>query len=195
MSATDGQPLSSNINGNYNFKIVSEDQKEIGNSLVESRQDRQGRFWHLENLYISPEYRSKGYGTTLLNYIREYVWNVDRLRIRVHPAIGQQASENWAENLQKINSKDNQELGEYLDSLSDEEWLEWVQNNSSKIGWMEFNSDNLIRWYQNRGFTIKDPDEKHLWCDPEFYNPADLETRGRITADLGSRGRIIVLKD
>ncbi len=154
------------LNGNYKFEVLDSDGKIVGNAHIEPKHDRKGKFWHLEDLQINSETRCQGYGTALLKYLCDYLWSVDRLRIRVHPARGLEIPEDQADDYQrKLQQYSEAEL-DAIDREQEEEiqksdfWKK--QQQTAKTD----SSEDLIKWYQKRGFTISDPDSKHLWRLP-----------------------------
>ena len=154
-------------NGNYRFEILDSHDTVVGTAHVESRHDTEGDFWHLEDFLINKDCRSQGYGTALINYLRDYLWNINKLRIRVHPAIGQQVSENLAKDLQ---SNQQQYTEEELDEM-DRKLQERIQQpdfwEEQKKTRKVYNSNDLKKWYVKRGFTVNYPfDERHFWCLP-----------------------------
>ncbi|MBD2294284.1 GNAT family N-acetyltransferase [Anabaena sphaerica FACHB-251] len=150
----------------YKFEVLHSGQV-IGIAHVKCMQDQQGKFWHLDNLFVQIKHRNHGYGTKLLNHLRHYLWSMDRLRIRVHPAIGQQAMEALVEKLQH-----NKEIytEEELDAMDKELYLAMQQpdfwQKQAEISETQ-DSKELVEWYRKREFTHDDPDGKHLWCYSE----------------------------
>ena len=67
--------------GSYRFEILDSHENGVGIAHVEPRYDAAGKFWYLEDFLINENSRNKGYGNILLNYLRDYLWNIDRLRI------------------------------------------------------------------------------------------------------------------
>lgn len=152
----------------YKFEILDYGEV-IGTAHVKTQQDRQGEFWHLDDLFVTEKRRNQPqhYGTKLLDHLRQYLWSVHKLRIRVHPAIGQQAMEELVERLKQNQHKYTEEE---LDAM-DEELNQAMQQpdfweKQQEAGW-QFDSKKLIEWYRKRGFTHDDPDGKHLWCYPD----------------------------
>lgn len=151
------------LNKNYKFEVLDSDGRIVGNAHIEFKHDRKGKFWHLEDLLINPETRCQGYGTGLLKYLCDYLWKVDRLRIRVHPGRGLQITENQADDYQrKLQQYSEEELDamDYNELQKSDFWTN--QKKMSKTT----NSEDLIKWYEERGFTHKDTDGKHLWLLP-----------------------------
>lgn len=125
-------------NADYKFEVLDSDKKIIGNAHVESKNDKKEKFWHLEDLFIEKKSRYQGYGTELLNYLCNYLWDVEKLRIRVHPAIGQQGMEEIVEEWRRTNQQFTEEE---LDDI-DRKRMEEIQQRDF---WKE---------------------QKHLWCCP-----------------------------
>lgn len=152
--------------GEYKFEVLDPAKKVVGAAYIESKQDKQGKFWHLEDLLIAEENRNQGYGSALLEHLRQYLWDINRLRIRVHPAIGQQAMEDLAERGKLMQQFSEEEL-DAMDRKFEEAmqkpdfWSKQAESNK------KYSSEDLIEWYKKRGFTIDDPDQKHFWC----YHP------------------------
>jgi GNAT superfamily N-acetyltransferase len=155
----------------YKFEVLNSGQV-IATALVKCMQDQQGKFWHLDDLLVvQKENRNQDYGTKLLNHLRHYLWNIDKLKIRVHPAIGNQGTEELAERLSE-RSKHNEETytEEELDAIDEaldlamqqpDFWQKRAEINENK------DSKKLFEWYRKREFTHDDPDGKHLWCYPK----------------------------
>lgn len=155
-------------NGGYIFKILDSHRNLIGTAHVESKHDNQGKFWDLEDLFIfEKENRYQGYGTTLLDYLKDYLWGVDKLRIRVHPAIGHQAMETLVtesiNNQKKYTEEELDEMDRKLEAEMQQPGFWEKSEEMSRV----FHSDDLKKWYKNRGFSVTYPsDEKHFWCFP-----------------------------
>jgi GNAT superfamily N-acetyltransferase len=159
------EDLSSTPYGEYKFEVLDPAKKVVGAAYIESKQDKQGKFWHLEDLLIAEENRNQGYGSALLEHLRQYLWDINRLRIRVHPAIGQQAMEELAETGELMLQSSEEEL-DAIDRKLEEAMQQpdfWSKQAEIK---KEYSSKDLIEWYKKRGFTIDDPDKKHVWCYP-----------------------------
>lgn len=149
---------------NYRFEILDSHERSVGVAHIESRDDAEGKFWHLEDLLIDENNRNRGYGTILLSYLRDYLWNIDRLRIRVHPAVGQQAMETLGKQMQFNQQQYTEaELDELDKSL--EEMLQKPDFWESQEKILDISSDELREWYKKRGFSVTF-DEKYLWCFP-----------------------------
>ncbi|MBD2569428.1 GNAT family N-acetyltransferase [Anabaena lutea] len=150
----------------YKFEILNSGEV-IATAHVKCMQDKQEKFWHLSNLFVDKNSRSHGYGTKLVNHLRQYLWNIDRLRIRVHPAIGQQAMEELAEISKHYNETYTEEE---LDAMDKELYLAMQQpdfwEKQAEISKTK-DSKQLVEWYRKREFTHDDPDGKHLWCYPD----------------------------
>lgn len=145
----------------YVFEILDSHEKQVGTAHVDLKHDIKGEFWHLEDFIIIDESnRDQGYGTTLLNYLRKYLWSIDRLRIRVHPAIGQQAGENLAKNTQCHQQQYTEaELNE-MDIKLIEEIKQFGFKNIQEDTSNSLDSEKLKKWYKNRGFSVTH-DEKY----------------------------------
>lgn len=156
----------SNSNNEYRFEILGIDKNVIGTAHVKFKNSSQGNFWHLDDLYIFNNYRFQGYGTKLLNHLREYVWNINRLKLRVHPAIGQQAMEEIAAKKLSEQSESSEEELDAMDEKLEREMMQpdfWKKQKETSS---KDDSTSLVKWYMDRGFSVRDPDEKHLWCEP-----------------------------
>lgn len=155
-----------NSRNEYRFEIIGTDNNVIGTAHVKFKNGSQESFWHLHNLYINHNYRFQGYGTKLLNHLREYVWNINRLKLRVHSAIGQQAMEKIAKKLSERSEFSEEEL-DAMDEKLEREMMQpdfWEKQKEISL---EYDSTSLVKWYMDRGFSVRDPDEKHLWCEPD----------------------------
>lgn len=150
----------------YRFEILDSDSHErvVGVAYVESRYDAEGKFWHLEDLFIDENNRNKGYGTILLGFLRDYLWNIDRLRIRVHPAVGQQAMEILGKQMQFNQQQYTEAELDKLDK-SLEKMLQKPDFWESQEKILNLSSDELRKWYKKRGFSVTF-DEKYFWCFP-----------------------------
>lgn len=151
----------------YKFEVLDSASKVTGTAHVKSIQDGQGKFWHLEDLLVAKESRSQGYGTKLLIHLRQYLWSIHRLRIRVHPAFGQQAMEEIAEGFMQ-----QQYTEEELDTMDRDlvqamQQPDYWEKQAETIQNTQFDSKRLIEWYRKRDFTVDDPDGRHLWCYPD----------------------------
>ncbi|MBE9250044.1 GNAT family N-acetyltransferase [Dolichospermum sp. LEGE 00240] len=150
----------------YKFEVLSSGQG-IATAHVKCMRDRQGKFWHLDNLFVHNQNRNQGYGTRLVNHLRDYLWSIDRLRIRVHPAIGLQVMEELAEkskhNTETYTKEELDDMSKslYLEMQQPDFWEKQAERNEVR------DSKKLIEWYRKRGFIHDDPNGKHLWCYPE----------------------------
>ena len=72
------------IDEQYIFKVLDSDGKVIGDAIATMKNDN---YWCLDEIVIDKYERNKGYGTQLLNHLREYLWSINRLPIRVHPGL------------------------------------------------------------------------------------------------------------
>ncbi|MCC5635312.1 GNAT family N-acetyltransferase [Nostoc sp. CHAB 5844] len=45
----------------------------------------QASYWYIDEFLISKQFREQGYGTYLLNYITEKMWNVREIPIHIYP--------------------------------------------------------------------------------------------------------------
>ncbi|MDJ0734248.1 MAG: GNAT family N-acetyltransferase [Nostocaceae cyanobacterium] len=149
----------------YKFEILNSGQI-IATAYVKSMQNQQGKFWHLDDLFVQKNNRSQGYGTQLLDHLRKYLWKIDRLKIRVHPA-----NEEQVEEFSEIYKHNNEQYtDEELDAIDRETeqaiqqpgfWNQLAEKSENR------DSERLKNWYRKRGFTHDDPDGKHLWCYPD----------------------------
>jgi GNAT superfamily N-acetyltransferase len=150
----------------YKFEVLSSGQV-IATAYVN---DYQGKFWHLDGLLVHQKKdRYQGYGSKLLNHLRDYLWSIDRLRIRVHPAIGQQGMEELYEILkhdeETYSEKELNAMGEASDLAMQQP--DFWEKRAEIIEKRDRDSKELIEWYRKRKFIHDDPDGKHLWCYPE----------------------------
>jgi GNAT superfamily N-acetyltransferase len=149
-------------NDEHEFKIL-ESKCIIGTALVKKIHDREGYFWHLDDLQIRKESRHKGYGKALANHLITYLLAIEKLRIRVHPAIGQQVMESLNEAMQNLSEEELDERDRQLEQeMQDPDFWE-KQELKQEV----FNSENLKEWYRKIGFNTDDPDGKHLWYLPD----------------------------
>ncbi|MCY7273151.1 MAG: GNAT family N-acetyltransferase, partial [Phormidesmis sp. CAN_BIN44] len=149
------------INNEYVFKVL-DSEKIVGTALVKKMHDQEGEFWHLDDLKIQKENRRQGYGRALVKHLIKYLWEINKLRIRVHPAVGEQAMESILEARQNLSEGELDEMDRQLEQKRQKPNF-W---ESQKLKQQVFNSKDLKKWYRKQGFTIDDPDGKHLWCHP-----------------------------
>jgi len=151
----------------YNFTILDKSRSSDFLGISKVTKSNNQTFWDLEEITIKKEFRRQGYGSKLLNYTRDSMWEIEKLRIRVHPAIGQQAIENLAEQYQENLKKYTEEELDALDAKLIQEMREdpkfW---NKQSDKFQNYNSDELAKWYCRRGFKPDNLDKKHLWCYP-----------------------------
>jgi hypothetical protein len=99
--------LSFNKNGDeFHFIIHNDKGKELGNAFASLSNNSQ--FWKLEGICIPEEKdRGKGSGSDLLNYVREQLWEKQKLPIRVHAGVSPDAvvSERTAEDTKRFYRK------------------------------------------------------------------------------------------
>jgi GNAT superfamily N-acetyltransferase len=122
----------------YSFEVLDCHGDAIGNAVIKLMESNQESFWHVRELFIQKDRRGKGYGSALVEHFCQYVWNIHRNPIRVHPAIGMQALE-------------SQLCDDNLDTPSQE---------------IHYDSQELAEWYKKRGFSVEDQDGRHLWRCP-----------------------------
>ena len=153
-------------NGTYRFSILNTSQEEITSALVELKILTKESFWDLTELYTIQQEREKGYATKLLRYLKEYLWKIDLLPIRVHPANGIQFMETLSEKYelykQKFSDKELDEQDEELRKAMQQPGF-WEEQKKNSV---KQDSSKLIQWYKICGFNRNDLDQKHLWCDP-----------------------------
>lgn len=149
-------------NGGYKYEVQDSSGQIVGTAHVQSKGNAH-RFWDLEDLLIDKEYRRQGYGTGLLNHVRDHLWNIDRLPIRVHPAVGQEALEEVAKNCQhnQLTEEERDAEDRKLEEAMKKPDFWEDQNKKSK----KYNSEDLKDWDRKLEFTCDDPDGKHLWCN------------------------------
>ncbi|MDS3861935.1 GNAT family N-acetyltransferase [Thermosynechococcaceae cyanobacterium BACA0444] len=143
---------------NYRFMVL-ESGDIVGTAVVKKMCDKNGDFWHLDDLQIRKNCRKKGYGTALIYHLVTYLLKVNQLPIRVHPAIGQQASEALVERIENLSEQELDEMDRQLEQEMQNP--NFWKNQETKQ--MVFDSEELKKWYRKRGFNIDDPDGKHLW--------------------------------
>ncbi len=149
----------------YKFEILNSGQV-IGTVHVKSMQGKQGKFWHLDDLLIDKNYRSQGYGTKLLNHLRDYLWKIDRLKIRVHPGDGrllEDLPEKWKHHNEQYTDEELDAMDKETEQamLQPDFWDKLAEKSENR------DSEKLKNWYRERGFKHDDPDGKHLWCYPD----------------------------
>jgi hypothetical protein len=110
-----------------------------------------------------------GHNPQNLNIQHFCLWSIDRLRIRVHPAIGQQGMEELYERLkhdeETYSEKELNAMGEASDLAMQQP--DFWEKRAEIIEKRDRDSKELIEWYRKRKFIHDDPDGKHLWCYPE----------------------------
>lgn len=153
-------------NGTYRFSILNTSQEEITFALVELKNLTEESFWDLTELYTIQQEREKGYATKLLTYLKEYLWNIYRFPIRVHPANGIQFMENLSEKYelhkQKFSDEELDAQDEALNQAIQQPGF-WEEQEKNSV---KQDSSKLSQWYKNREFNRDDLDQRHLWCDP-----------------------------
>jgi len=159
----DYPPLHSD--GEYKFEVLDSGQL-IGTACAKSKQDQEGKFWHLDDLWVQEDSRSQGYGTKLLNHVCEYFWSLDRLRIRVHPG-NPVFRQTGIEELFKIKNHSTEEELDAMDREMKQAMLQPDFWEKQKQAVKKFDSTPLVEWYRKRGFAVDDLDGKHLWCYPD----------------------------
>ncbi|WP_413175913.1 hypothetical protein [Anabaena azotica] len=91
------------------------------------------------------------------------------LRIRVHPAIGQQGMEELYERLkhdeETYSEEERNAMGEASDLAMQQP--DFWEKQAEIIEKRDRDSKELIEWYRKRKFIHDDPDGKHLWFYPE----------------------------
>lgn len=145
-------------NDEYVFKVL-DSENIVGNAVVTKMHDHKGKFWHLDDLQIRKESRRQGYGTALVNHIITYLLKIDKLRIRVHPAVGQQAMESLCEEIQNLSEQELDQRDKQLEQEMQKPDFWETQKCNQEV----FDSEDLKNWYRERGFNNDDPDGKHLW--------------------------------
>jgi hypothetical protein len=151
-------------NSEYEFKLL-ESKNIVGSAFVKKMQDRKGEFWHLDDLEVQKPNRQKGHGGSLVKYLINYLWKIDKLRIRVHPAIGEQATEQSCEEIQNLSQEYSEDELDEIDRKLVEEMKKPDFWTNQKFSQKLFNSEELKAWYRKQGFTNEDG--QYLWCYPE----------------------------